>query len=157
MYNEGFWVRVWCFFVLGVPALSVLPLLVFLVIVGDIKEETLAGVCSTLVIVPIVAVSILVCCCSYLKVPAVGHFSLNNIKQSLCQKIKRENTEELSHDKNGIQLWILLSYFRLQVIYFLLLYNLCRSEYSKWWTLLIIFKLDLKISQSEHYHIRYKK
>lgn len=103
-YNGGFWVRVWCFFVLGAPALSVLPLLVFLVIVGDIKEETLAGVCSTLAVVPIVAVSIVVCCCCCLKVPAVGHFSLNNIKQSLCQKIKRENTEELSHDKNGIQL-----------------------------------------------------
>lgn len=99
MYNEGFWVRVWCFFVLGAPALSVLPLLVFLVIVGDIKEETLAGVCSTLVIVPIVAVSILVCCCSYLKVPAVGHFSLKNIKQSLCKKIKRENTKKLSLNK----------------------------------------------------------
>uniref|UniRef100_A0A8W8LP44 TIR domain-containing protein n=1 Tax=Magallana gigas TaxID=29159 RepID=A0A8W8LP44_MAGGI len=66
-YNGGFWVRVWCFFVLGAPALSVLPLLVFLVIVGDITEETLAGVCSTLAIVPIVAVSIVVCCCFYLK------------------------------------------------------------------------------------------
>lgn len=78
MYNSSFWVRVWCFFVLGAPALSVLPLLVFLVIVGDIRQETLAGVCSTLVIVSVVAVSIVVCCCFSLKVPEVGHFSLNN-------------------------------------------------------------------------------
>ncbi|XP_034308161.2 uncharacterized protein [Magallana gigas] len=71
MYNSSFWVRVWCFFVLGAPALSVLPLLVFLVIVGDIREETLAGVCSTLVIVSVVAVSIVVCCCFSFKVPEV--------------------------------------------------------------------------------------
>lgn len=54
---------------------------------------------SRCLIVPIVAVSILVCCCSYLKVPAVGHFSLKDIKQSLCKKIKRENTKKLSLNK----------------------------------------------------------
>lgn len=100
MYNGGFWIRAWCFFVLGAPALSLLPLLVFLVIVGDITEETLAGVCSTLAIVPIVAVSIVVCCCFCSKVPGVGHFPLKNIKQSLCKEIKRENTKELSLNKN---------------------------------------------------------
>lgn len=131
MYNEGFWVRVWCFFVLGAPALSVLPLLVFLVIVGDIKEETLAGVCSTLVIVPIVAVSILVCCCSYLKVPAVGHFSLKNIKQSFCKKIKRENTKKLSLNKKRNTALHTFKLFSVIYIYFLM-YNLCRSEYSKY-------------------------
>lgn len=91
MYNEGFWVRVWCFFVLGAPALSVLPLLVFLVIVGDIREETLAGVCSTLVIVPIVAVSILVCCCSYLKVPA-----RETLLSNITWKYLRENYKTLN-------------------------------------------------------------
>lgn len=131
MYNGGFWARVWCFFVLGAPALSVLPLLVFLVIVGDITEETLAGVCSTLVIVPIVAVSIIVCCFVCLKVPGVGYFSLKNIKQSLCKEIKRENTKELSLNKNRIQLCILLSYFRFKVTDYFLMYYLFRSEFSK--------------------------
>lgn len=129
MYNKSFWVRVWCFFVFGAPALSVLPLLVFLVIVGDIKEETLAGVCSTLVIVPIVAVSIVVCCCFSLKVPEVGHFSLNN---PCVRKIKRENTEKLFFNKNIIQFCILLSYFRFQITdHLFLMYNLLRSEFSK--------------------------
>lgn len=89
-YNGGFWVRVWCFFVLGAPALSVLPLLVFLVIVGDITEETLAGVCSTLAVVPIVAVSIVVCCCFYLKVPA-----RETLLSNITWKYLRENYKTL--------------------------------------------------------------
>ncbi|XP_065939099.1 uncharacterized protein [Magallana gigas] len=63
LYTDIFWFRLWWFLVLGAPALAVLPLLVYLVIVRDITEATLAGVCSTLVIVPIVAVSLMVHCC----------------------------------------------------------------------------------------------
>lgn len=80
MYNSSFWVCVWCFFVLGVFVLLVLLFLVFFVIVGDIREEILVGVCFIFVIVFIVVVFIFVCCCFYLKVLVVGYFFLKNIK-----------------------------------------------------------------------------
>lgn len=83
LYNDIFWFRLWWFLVLGAPALAVLPLLVYLVIVRDITEATLAGVCSTLVIVPIVAVSLMVHCCFRNIVRKVCQLSLINIlKQS---------------------------------------------------------------------------
>nr|XP_034308152.1 uncharacterized protein LOC105327379 isoform X4 [Crassostrea gigas] len=63
LYSASFWGRLWCFLVLGAPALTVLPLLIVLIKEGEITEQTLAGVCSTLVVVPIVAVSIFLCCC----------------------------------------------------------------------------------------------
>lgn len=63
LYSASFWGRLWCFLVLGAPALSVLPLLIVLTKEGEITEQTLTGVCCTLIVVPIVAVSIFLCCC----------------------------------------------------------------------------------------------
>lgn len=75
LYNGTFWCRVWCFLVFGAPALSVLPLLIFLLFVRDITEDILGGVSVTLVTVPIAAVSILVCCYYRKNVPKVSHSS----------------------------------------------------------------------------------
>uniref|UniRef100_A0A8W8LJW9 TIR domain-containing protein n=1 Tax=Magallana gigas TaxID=29159 RepID=A0A8W8LJW9_MAGGI len=82
LYSASFWGRLWCFLVLGAPALTVLPLLIVLIKEGEITEQTLAGVCSTLVVVPIVAVSIFLCCC----------FGKNMIKKENCWRKLRGST-----------------------------------------------------------------
>lgn len=53
----------------------------FFKIAGEITEKTFAGVCSTLVIVPIVAVSIAMCCCYAKNMITVCLYHLN---LSLC-------------------------------------------------------------------------
>lgn len=89
LYNGTFWCRVWCFLVFGAPALSVLPLLIFLVFVRDITEDILRGVSVTLVTVPIAAVSILVCCYYRKNVPKVSH-SYSRIMEKRSFLIKRK-------------------------------------------------------------------
>lgn len=57
MNSNKFHRRAWCIFVWGIVSLAVLPLLLYLMIEGDISEQALAGWSSSLVIVPIITVS----------------------------------------------------------------------------------------------------
>ncbi|XP_078341420.1 uncharacterized protein LOC144627679 [Crassostrea virginica] len=55
--STKFLCRAWCIFLLGLTSLAVLPLLLYLIIEGDISEQALNGWSSSLVIVPIITVS----------------------------------------------------------------------------------------------------
>lgn len=59
MYSNAFFCRAWCFFVFGLPSFAVLPVLLYLAIEGDITEDALGGLTSTLILVPIITVSVL--------------------------------------------------------------------------------------------------
>ena len=60
-HSNAFCCQAWCFLVLAMPSLAVLPLLLYLIVCGDITEEALGALSSSLVIVPIIAVSISFC------------------------------------------------------------------------------------------------
>ncbi|XP_078341424.1 uncharacterized protein LOC111108645 [Crassostrea virginica] len=58
MHSSEFSYRAAGLFLLGLPSFAVLPLLLYLIIVRTITEETLIGLCCTLVGVPVIAVCI---------------------------------------------------------------------------------------------------
>lgn len=68
----------WCFLVFGAPAFALMPLLVALIVGGDIQEEKLAALCTILSVVPIIVVTIVVRCCFKKNVSKVS-FSLTNM------------------------------------------------------------------------------
>lgn len=114
LYSASFWGRLWCFLVLGAPALSVLPLLIVLTKEGEITEQTLTGVCCSLIVVPIVAVSIFLCCCFGKNMIKVCTYFLHN--RDILFHIKTKTYKDADTERFHLLYFLRLYRYHLMII-----------------------------------------
>ncbi|XP_048739832.2 uncharacterized protein LOC125654095 isoform X2 [Ostrea edulis] len=77
LHDPIFFRLLWCFAVLGASSMSLIPLLLYLVIEGDITEGSLGGLCTVLIVVPIITVTIIIGC--YAKYNKKGEKEIDDI------------------------------------------------------------------------------